>query len=507
MFLKKTKFYGKISNWLQNDFNFKKTKNTLFIIIFSISLLWALCTQFSPGVDEGEIFSYAYRAVYEKQFDIFEIGHYMNRYPNQWGLFLFDYVLTALFGGNNFIAFEIVNSFAIALIYKELSEILELFGLGRTPQLSVFIVGILFIPISFYSIMVYGNIIGISLACMSIKYCIVFQQNGKLRNAIICAISISISVFFKTTMLIYLIALCLSFGYYLLNSRNYKRAILLVLIFCFYILQSFSTHYIIEKLSGKEMADPCSSWSYIAMGLQESTLAPGWWNSYIQTSYSESGGKTEVQKSLSINSIERSIDEFLHNKDYTIDFFSKKISSTWINPTFQCFATVRSGSSIVLPEWMRFLLTYNGQYYISIFLNLFIVIIYFGALLQLIIGYSSDSFSKSLIFPMIFIGGFIFLLFWETRSRYALMFFVPLIPYSIWGYLNFVNLFSSKNFILNKAKEDKFIKTSIFPCAILVIGIVCFLYIYFGPYNYLLNQDTEYYYEYLNNEDINRKII
>lgn len=190
------------SKKIDNEYQFKKVKRIMLFIIFLIGAIWALSTQFVPGVDEGEIQTYAYLAT-KGNFDVFAPGQYMNRYPCQWGLFLFDYILSILFGSLNYLVFELINAIAISVIFNQLCEIGKINGMGKIGQLILLLVGIIFFPITFYSIMVYGNMLGVALSLTAIKYEIIFMEKKKKRDALRCAIFISLAILIKSTMLIY----------------------------------------------------------------------------------------------------------------------------------------------------------------------------------------------------------------------------------------------------------------------------------------------------------------
>ena len=49
-----------------------------------------------------------------------------------------------------------------------------------------------------------------------------------------------------------------------------------------------------------------------------------------------------------------------------------------------------------------------------------------------------------LLLPMIFIGGFIFHLFWEAKGQYTITYFVLLIPYCVKGVMDMTEKFDFK---------------------------------------------------------------
>lgn len=56
-----------------------------------------------------------------------------------------------IFGEMNFFAFQLLNAISITIIYKELSDITKIFGMGKLSQLFVLIFGIIFCHILYLS--------------------------------------------------------------------------------------------------------------------------------------------------------------------------------------------------------------------------------------------------------------------------------------------------------------------------------------------------------------------
>lgn len=492
--LKVTILYHKIDDYISDEIKLLKLKRILLWIIFGIAAIWALSTQFIPGVDEGEIQEYVYQFI-KGNYEAFEPGNYMNRYPIQRGYFLFVYIVSLLFGNKNYIIFQLINAAAISLLYKQLVEIGECFGLSRWGQLFILLIGILFFPVMGYSIMVYGNMMGVALALTATKYELHFFKNYKRKDAICCGLFISLAILLKSNMNIYLIAIVIYAVVRLCKDRKKSVFYLFFFIFIGYTVQAYVPEKIESYISGYEMENPCSALSFIAMGLQDSELAPGWWNGYIVTSYEESGKNTEVQAAIALKSIKNSLNTFQENPKYAFSFFSKKISSTWANPSFQCFGTVQNGSNIKIPKWVYWVFAYKGQYIITNYLNILVILILFGALIGLVLNYKEENFLDTLVFPMIFIGGFLFHLFWETKARYALLYFVTLIPYAVLGYSILFKNISQVKVFKERRRTSSFVKQ--YPCFITIVSFVILVLLYSGERKKVLGQDTNEYFDYL----------
>lgn len=499
---KKSKYYVKLTNIVEDEDSFNKIRKVFLILIFLTSLFWALCTQYIPGVDEGAIQTFVNDYI-QNQYYMFAPGEYMQAYPNNWGLFLFTYAVSIIFGAKNYVIFFIINAFAIAMIYKQLSEIGESYGLGKMAQLMILLVGLLFYPILLYSQMLYGHVLGIAFALTAIKYEEKYLKSHNVKLAIISAMSISIAILFKSNMLIYLIAMLIVGFMHMVRTKEVKRTMLLFCaIFICFEAQSNIPKVILENRTGYEMDNPCSTWAFIAMGLQESDLAPGWWNAYIQTSYSEANRNTAIQSQLAKESIKQSIMHFKDDHEYALEFFTKKIASSWANPTLQCYCIIRTGTNIEVPSWVTHFLSYQGQHKANIYLNIVYFLLLMGALIGAILNFKSSGFCNSLALPIVFAGGFLFNLFWEAKARYTIMYFLPLIPYSILGYsLLLTEILSvAKRGFENKKKNVKYKlnKNYIYPLCVLLVSLILIVTCYANRqhYKYLI-QDTEEYYNYI----------
>lgn len=62
-----------------------------------------------------------------------------------------------------------------------------------------------------------------------------------------------------------------------------------------------------------------------------------------------------------------------------------------------------------------------------------------------------------LLLPMIFIGGFIFHMFWEAKCQYTVTYFVLLIPYCVKGLMDMTDEIA--DWILHIKKGQGFFKT------------------------------------------------
>lgn len=183
------------------------------------------------------------------------------------------------------------------------------------------------------------------------------------------------------------------------------------------------------------------------MGLQTGEFAEGWNNFYNRDVYWDNDCDIEKAAELSRASIKESIDNFLKNPKYCAKFFYNKICSEWMNPSFDAFNEIQRITVQNPNTWIHysvparwFLHRSPGKsldathFILNEYLRIYELAVFAGTILYLIIRrlHVTDCF-----FIIVFIGGFMFHIFWEAACQYMLPYFVLLIPYGIVGLKDF----------------------------------------------------------------------
>ena len=433
--LKKIPCIQTLNQKMENDYIFfKKCKNTLLVIIFIMGFLWVTATQYIPGADQYSIQNAVY-ALHLKDYHMFYDGGYIAKYQNQLGILLFSYIYSLIFGSHNYVVMQMINALAVSLIYKQLAETGALFGQKRIEQLLTVTTGIFFIPLIMYSSFIYGNVLGLLFSLLAVKYEILFFKDGKKRYIAYSSIFILISISMKSNYIIFMIGMLIYATAEIIANKKWKNTILIIAIIAAYLFQANVPSMLITQMTGIELGDGVSPLSYIAMGLQDSDRAPGWYNGYNSSTYKDADYDKQLQNEMAIESIEESIEKFKADKKYAGEFFIKKIASMYTEPSFQGFwiCQVRK-SAVIIPNWTYALINVIGSGKTLNYLNLIQFATYAGVILYCIFCRKNSACMHTLIFPMIFIGGFIFHLFWEAKSQYTLSYFVLLFPYAVSGY-------------------------------------------------------------------------
>ncbi len=421
----------------ENDNYFNKIKKILLCIIFIICLMFAICAQTIPHADFMMVMKSAQELKNGNYTRFYEDG-YIGTFPNQIGIVIFLYFFSMIFGEMNFFAFQLLNAISITIIYKELSDISKIFGMGKLSQLLVLIFGIIFLPYLIFVTFIYGTVLGLALALISIKYEMLFVKEYKLKDAVVSCFCIVISTILKDNYLIMMIAVLIYAFVALIRSHQLKRLMVffyIVSIIVLFVLKGITLNAFITVKTDYVMGKGASSWSWIAMGLQDNTSkANGWYNGYNVNTYKSNNYNTKKQEIEAKAYIRERINFFWQNKKEALRFFGQKFASQWNDPNFECFNILyQQGTHIVPPKFIQYMKSVGGSDKLSKLYDRIHFIVIFGCFAYIILDNSKKN-RDCLLLQMIVVGGFLFHMIWEAKTLYVLPYFIIMVPLSIRGY-------------------------------------------------------------------------
>ncbi len=495
---KKSKRLHAFFERLENDEPFfQKHLRVLLYVLLTASVIWVLATQYIPRADQSSVQEGVY-SLHIKNYFMFAYDGYLARYPNQLGLVWLCYLLSIVFGSDNYICFQLLNALGIFLLYREMAKACEYLEFRRIVRLATVAAGILFFPLIMYCSFVYGNILGLACSLSAVRQELAFFKYKKKRNAVFSAVMITLAVTLKSNYLIFMTGMGIYALIELIRQKQLKFFILPVLILAGYFFQATVPAAVSRQVTKEPMDQGASSWSWVAMGLQDGPRAPGWYNEYNWHSYTDSDYTTQVHAQTAKEDIKKSLSFFLGHPAEAGRFFIKKTASQWNNPTFQSFWTPQIHSSNIKPgNWVWRFTGTNGMHQSVRFLNLLQSVILFGAIIYCVFFHGKANYIPSLIFALIFVGGFIFHLFWEAKGQYTISYFVLLFPYAAAGYdaLSECLAHLSGRRPVTRPVPARLLLTGL---AVLTAGLPV---LFAGKYTDCLTADTEKYFRYLQQTD------
>ncbi|MDD6797391.1 MAG: glycosyltransferase family 39 protein [Clostridia bacterium] len=410
-----------------------------FIALASFLLVLIVGTQLSPGSDSGMICAVARRIISNDLSEDFTLTtiQYMQKYPNQNGMVVFIYLLFNLVGVDNYVALQIINLISLGVAYYFIYVLLrELFGI-RIANVSLLIM-CAFLPFSIYVMFVYGTMLGMAFAMMACTFLVKFFKTGKMRYGFIAAVSAALATAFKSNYMIVFVALVITALLVFLRSKDFKVLAVVALVCILNLLVSPVTSALYSKISGAEPSNGIPHLAWVAMGLQESKgKAEGWYNGYNDMVFENNGRDTALANEECKAYLSERIPYMLKNPAYTLKFFAKKTASQWNNPTFECFTFIQDmqiNHHKVMPALQALYDNDSGvNKMLAFWMNIMQSCILVGAFLYFVINFKKND-VLTLLYAVIFVGGFLFHFIWEAKCQYTVVYVLLLIPYAVMGY-------------------------------------------------------------------------
>lgn len=424
----------------------------LFTLIFVSAFV--LMTQFAPGSDPAKVYAVAMQWR-RGDFSAFGEDAYLFRYPFQSGIVLFLYLLSFPFGMGNYVAVQLVYVVCLVIIYGLLAKLSDFFwpekGLRNLVCLSL----VFWMPLAFYVTYLYGILPGMALSLGAVWFAARYFSERRYRYIALSALCMGLATVIKMNCLIFLIGIGCFLAYDVLDllflskdtHRSKKDKLKCGLASLLFILSmavsvgfcNWCSNRVVERITGQELSEGIPMLAWVVMGLQDAPLGPGGYTGYITNAYKDFGfdgraveedAKVEIQKR-----VVWMLEDPLKNG---LPFLARKTAFQWNDPTFICLDRTRGRQAAVsVPAPLKSLIYGSGSVKFSVLCNDMQSLILLGVLLYLFLRWGSRNLYE-LMGAVIFLGGYLFHLVWESSSSYTIPYFVLLIPYAVCGMAEWV---------------------------------------------------------------------
>lgn len=444
------------------------------ILVAVLMLAAIFICRYQPVSDQ---FKCLYSAMHllEGDYTPWKAGGYLYIYPilNATTLLLVPFV--AIFGVEDAsIAFQVFNLAMQLLASYSMYRFCKSVGLRSFAASLLFI---LYLPITFYCFFVYGNTASLSLSIVSLWKIADFMKGKRVKDVVISAVTLTAACLLKGTAIITLIAILIFLAVSAVIQKKPKLLLLLPLYIIFLYCGNLAVDQAVEGITHEQVSEGASFYGLLGTGISEGEWADGWFNNYTTHLFIDCGYDLDVYAIEAKNAFLRDAQKFWSDPAYFIPFLARKTASQWNNPTFQSI-WIQQQSLIRLPPYRdsfaerprEFLCldgsTSNMTFYFVF--NLLQSIILFGCLCYFLFDAQKSSLT-SLLPAITFIGGFLFLFFWEAKAQYTILFFVLVLPYAVSGYPAFL-----KRLIALKSGKSWYCSKEVIFLVILLISILLF---------------------------------
>lgn len=414
-----------------------------------VNIAWINIIQFEPIDDAKTVHDIAV-VIANNKMDTLKNSVYLEKCPQQIGMSLFFALIYKIFGSTNYQIIQYLNIIANILtiigIYKITKKI---DSKNKMAEIISFIMTIFFIPLTLLTTYVYSDYIGLSLIIWSIYFIIYYQEKEKYKDITISGILMSIACIIKTNYLVSLIAIMIYLIINLINNHKdlIKKVILIILYLSIVLIPYVSIKNIVSNKLELVVSESIPTTGYLYVGMSNSYKGPGWYGPAIQPAWDDATESRTIYPTL----IKKRVKHLITHPFECIKFYSKKIVSGWEDPLFQSlwYNVTPINDSI---NW-DYIIKHPVFILSSIVAKSILLLTYIFSLVYTYISRRKIN-SNALLLEIIFIGGFLFHLLWEMKSRYTLPYFVIIIPLAAIGISKFID-FKYKTLIKNKNKVIK----------------------------------------------------
>lgn len=432
-----------LSMWLSSFLLRKEeTAERNLKILLAAALCWMLAAGFlwiglaksTPVSDQNMIYTSAQR-FNQGNFGRLTYGKYLYYYPFQLGLTAWESLVLRIFGEDNVQALQAFNVLGTALCVYAGYRITRMLWKKRQAAAAYLLFMAGCFPLIFYGVYVYSDVLAITLCMAAVWQSLRYIKEGKKSGAALAVLCFAAAVLLRNNSLIVMIAvLCVLFVKAFSRKRwQYLACAAAILAASLGSGPLVKAYY--EKKTGMEVNDGMPSILWIAMGMQEGDKEAGWYNGYsiyiyqdVCKYHSETAGK------LGYAEVKARAKEFLKDPAYMVDFYFRKFSSQWAEPTYGCFimtyATEHERSAFAESLYQgfpnRLLQKYMDSYQLLIY----------GLVLFLLVCKVKRKEQDPLewyVLLIAVIGGVLFHELWEAKSRYVFPYFVMMIPMAAGG--------------------------------------------------------------------------
>lgn len=417
----------------------------LVVYALLLGFVWIFSVTSIPAADSYNVFETASQAANGNYSslsgsDFYNSAYYngysyYNFYPFQLGFVFISEIVYRIFGTQSYMPIQIINVICVAVTYLGIAKITKhLFKRRSVEFIAILLLAGCFQPILF-STFVYGNIIGMCCAVWASYFLIRYFQSSKYILLLPCGALLVLATMAKYNNMIYLIAFVVMLIVHTVKDKKWQ-SIAFALAIC---VAAVGVNNLIiisyENRAGVKLADGVSQVLYLDMGLNESSMAPGWYNGIALETYKQYQLNDEAANAAAWDDINTRINIFANNPGYAADFFGKKITSQWNEPTFESIwvSEVKSHSSEINAIGKGMYDGSLGQFFELCF-NLFIQILYILFVIGIYCLFLKRKLNiETALLLLVLLGGFGYHLLFEGKSQYILTYIVLLIPTAAYG--------------------------------------------------------------------------
>lgn len=384
--------------------------------------------------DQGQIYLAAVDML-SGDFKAMQPGEYLSVYPFQLGLASIYTGIFSITKSSSFEVLQMVQAVGTGLtVYAGFRITRELFCSVQAQCIYMLcVLGCL--PMYLYTLFIYGETFGICGAMYGIWFFLRANREGTgSRTAVVfwllAGVAMTLAYIVRSALIIVWIAMAII--QVLIFLKNRKILLLAMAVISLFIMLTGQRILItsVQGMAGTRLDGgmPVSLW--IAMGLQDNDLddnRPGSYNGYSLALFEECEYDRELSGDYAKQDIIERFRNWFRQPDKMMAFFRLKLLNQWIEPTYGSFTMTHYLNEP--EEWVTEIYFGETGNRLKGFLNGYQNLVWFTVLGYFLLLLRGKERTLCWLPGLILIGGFLFSVIWEAKSRYVYPYAVIALPY------------------------------------------------------------------------------
>lgn len=438
-------------------FSRSKRRNNILLALTCLwvacaSLLWTCFSKNGPVADGASVY-YAARQFAANDFTAVAYrGSYFSVYPFQYGLAFFYEMIFRIARNDNFHIVQALNALFLAVCAVSQYHLCGRFFHDRKGQAHTLFFLATCAPFIMYGSFVYGEIPSIAFSLFGTWMLLLFLDGTSDKAkplppacrtlcGALALLFLPACVLVRKNSLIFIIALGITSALWLLHNRDRlsaKRLALhaayfaLLFSLCAGVLPAVQNFYAARGGDAVNPGVPAAS--YLAMGLGETAVGPGFYDaSNFKTFTEDADYDKEEAARIAWATYRERLTYFADHPAYSLWFFARKFCAEWIDVGWAAFpATYNTyGERLPLAESL-----FSGALHApfrTLISNAQMALYVASAVCMLSLERKKREAIPSpflFLFPLTAFGGALLFLVWEASGRYILPYAIFMFPYA-----------------------------------------------------------------------------
>lgn len=391
-------------------------------------------------------------------------GGYLDSYPFQIFYVMTGMLLQLIFGPSNYMVYQLLNVLSIVLTLYFLYEIsFELFHDPRVcSMMSVMAFGAMFLYV--YATFIYSDIWSFASMTGAALFTMRYFRTRKIRQLVFAGLLCALSVVLKSNAYILMLAMLAALlvdtvRRAALNDRKESLRSLLAAVLILVLVRGsvLCVNTGVERMTGMGLSKGVPASTYFAMGMEEMEGKYGWYDGTNVGLYHNADNQYEAADRLAKEKIHERAEVFRENPKYFVKFYLFKFLSQWADPTCVSMREFEeSGRHVDNQSALAASLIFGrGSRILQWIMNVYETLVYLGLCVYLLCrvkGRKTLTENEVLLTALIF-GGVVFHQLWEASGRYAMRYYICMLPLAAFGMLRMLDRIAAGKGLRTQQKQ------------------------------------------------------